>query len=102
MNFINTTPLAAAPFTLMDGAGAETLLLIVKGTWNIAADGTLTVADEQMPINSEPVSAGEPGQSSLIYDTDIVLKKPGTDCVLIGHACAPQGGGTHVDVTFSV
>src|SRR5512133_3126852 len=102
MNFINTTQLSAAPFFLMDHTGAETLLLVAKGTWSIAADGTLTPADEQLPITSEPVYSGEPGRSSLIYDTDIVLKKPGTDCVLIGHAWAQQGGGPHVDVTFSV
>ena len=102
MNFINTTPLSAAPFFLMDGTGAETLLVIVKGTWSIAADGTLTPADEQMPISSEPVYSGEPGRSSLIYDTDIVLEKPGTDCVLIGHAWASQSGVPHVDVTFAV
>lgn len=102
MNIINNSPFTAAPFFLMDKNGAETLLIVVKGTWSIGNDGTLTLADEQMPILSEPVYSGEPGQSSLIYDTDVVLEKPGTDCVLIGHAWAPQSGVPHVDVTFSV
>lgn len=53
MNFINKTPLNAAPFFLMDHTGAETLLVVVKGTWSIGKDGKLTVADEQMPIMSE-------------------------------------------------
>jgi len=102
MNFINNTQLTAAPFFLMDHTGAETLLVVVKGTWSIGPDGTLTVADEQVPVMSEPVYFGEPGQSSLVYDTDIVLEKPGTDCVLIGHAWAPNAGVPHVNVTFGV
>lgn len=102
MNFINTTSLTAEPFFLMDHTGAETLLIVVKGTWSIGTDGTLTVADEQMPVMSEPVYFGEPGLSSLVYDTDIALEKPGTDCVLIGHAWAPNAGVPHVNVTFSV
>jgi len=102
MNFINNTKNNAAPFFLMDHTGAETLLIVVKGTWTIGADGNLAVADEQVPIMSEPVYSGEPGQSSLIFDSDIVLQKPGTDCVLIGHAWAPNTGATHVDVSIAV
>jgi len=102
MDFTNNTPFHAAPFFLMDHTGAETLLIVVKGTWHIGNDGELTAADEQMAIMSEPVYSGEPGMSSLIYDTDIVLEKPGTDCVLIGHAWAPQVGVPHLDVTFAV
>lgn len=102
MDFINTTKLTAAPFFLMDHTGAETLLVVLKGTWSIGKDGKLTVADEQMPIISEPLYSEDPGKSSLIYDTDIVLEKPGTDCVLIGHAWAPHSGVPHVDVSFAV
>ncbi len=102
MNFINNTQLTAAPFFLMDHTGAETLLIVVKGTWSIGQDGTLTVAAKQVPIMSEPIYSGEPGRSSLIYDSDIVMEKPGTDCVLIGHAWASNSGVPHVNVTFSV
>lgn len=102
MNIINNTSIPAVPFYLMDKNGAETLLIILKGTWSIGTDGKLTIADEQMPVFSEPVYAGEPGKSSLIYDTDIVLNKPGTDCVLTGHAWAQDTRMPHVDVTFSV
>jgi len=102
MNTINNSPFTAAPFFLMDKNGAETLLVVVKGTWSIGSNGTLTLAEEQMPILTEPVYSGEPGQSSLIHDTDVVLEKPGTDCVLIGHAWAPNSGVPHVDVSFAV
>ena len=49
MNFINKTPLNAAPFVLMDRTGEETLLPVVKGTWSIGKDGKLTLADKQIP-----------------------------------------------------
>jgi len=102
MNIINHSPLAAATYFLMDRDGAEVMLLVLKGTWRIERGGALSIADEQMPVLSEPVYRGEPGKSSLIYDTDVVLEKPGTDCVLIGHAQALKPHLAYVDVTFGV
>jgi hypothetical protein len=55
-----------------------------------------------MPVISEPVYRGEPGKSSLIFDTDAVLEKTGTDCMLIGRARALKPHLAHVDVTFAV
>jgi len=102
MNFINNTPLTAASFFLMDRTGVETLLIVLKGSWHIGKDGKLTVAEEQVPILLSPIYNGDPGSSSLRHDTDIVLQKPGTDCVLIGHAWAPRTGAPYVDVGFTV
>jgi len=102
MNVKNRTPFAAAPFLLVDAAGQETLLAVVKATWHFDADGTLAVAEEQAAIVCEPRYLGAPGASSLLYDTDLVLAKSGTDCALIGHAWAPNKGATQVDVTFAV
>ena len=102
MKIINHSPMAAATYFLMDRDGAEVILLVLKGTWCIERGGTLSIADEQMPVISEPVYRGEPGKSSLIFDTDVVLEKPGTDCVLIGHARALKSRLTHVDVTFGI
>ena len=102
MDIINHSPLTAATYFMMDKEGAEVMLVVLKGTWRIESNGKLSVADEQMPIISEPVYRGKPGESSLVYDTDAVLEKPGTDCALIGHARALQPGLPYVDVTFSV
>ena len=102
MNLINSTLHNAASFVLMDHTGADTLLIVSKSTWAIGKDGRLSVADEQMPIISEPVYAGEPGKSCLLHDTDIVLQKPGTDCVMFGHAWAQESRAPYVDVSFSV
>ncbi len=102
MDLNNTTPLNAAPFLFTDHHGAETLLVVVKGTWRINWDGALNLAEEQVPIQFAPQYYGDPGASSLILDTELVLEKPGTDCVLLGHAWAPQEKAPYVDVTFAV
>lgn len=102
MDLINPTPLIAATPIITDRHGAETLLVIVKGTWRIGKDGSLSVAEEQVPIQFEPHYLGDPSASSLINDTDVVLEKPGTDCILLGHAWAPKVGVGSVDVTFGV
>ncbi len=102
MNIVNNSPIAATSYFMMDKEGAEVVLLIVKGTWRIAGCGELTLADEQEPIRSEPLYRGEPDKSSLLYDTDVVLEKPGTDCILIGHARALQHRQPYVDVRFAV
>ena len=102
MDFINDTPYEAATFPLRDHTNAENLLIVLKGTWAIGNDGKLGVADEQVPILLSPVYHGDYGTSSLRYDSDICLRKLGTDCVLIGHAWAPHAGVPHLDVTFAV
>ncbi len=102
MNLLNPTPLAATPLFLTDRHGAETLLVAVKGTWRINRDGTLSVAEEQVPVRFEPEYSGDPASSSLLHDTDVVLEKPGTDCILLGYAWAPKMGVGSVDVNFGV
>ena len=102
METINSTGLAATSLFITDRHGADNLVVVVKGTWRIHRDGTLSIADEQMPVRLEPVYHGEPSASSLIHDTDAVLEKPGTDCILLGQARAPRTGVISVDVSFAV
>ena len=103
MHMIDATGLSVGHLLLPDRYGGETLLVLVKGTWRIGSGGTLSLAEEQVPVHLEPVYLGEPGASSLIHDTDVVLEKPGTDCILLGHAWAPKGGRAgSVDVSFAV
>lgn len=86
----------------MDGNGAETLIVIIKGTWSIEKAEKLTLAETQMPIQYSAVYRGEPSSSSLIYDSDIVPYKPGTDCLLLGHAYAPHRNTIQLEVKFFV
>jgi hypothetical protein len=102
MDLKNSTPFVAAPFFLMDRIGAETMVLIVKQTWQITRIGTLSIAGEQVPIRLTPHYLGEPGSSSLLSESDLVLEKPGTDCVLLGHAWSFAPKAPYVDVTFAI
>jgi hypothetical protein len=49
------------------------------------------MADEQLPPVLLPEYHGDPGASSLKYDSDLLAVKPGTDVLVNGSAHAPGG-----------
>jgi len=85
----NRTPYAVQRAFLRNREGAEVWVVVVRATFEISEDGSLTLAEKQQPVVEIPEYLGEPGRSSLRYDTDLVLDKPATDVLLHGHACAP-------------
>jgi hypothetical protein len=87
----NRTPYGAERTWLRDKQGVPHWLVAVKATFAIAPNGTLSLADEQLPPARAPEWQGEPGKSSLKYDSDIGPMKPSTDVTVIGSACAPRG-----------
>ena len=99
----NQTPFAADRTWVRDRDGAEVWLVAVRGTFKINPDGSTTPAKQQEPPVLAPQYRGEPGVSSLLYDSDFHLTKPTTDVLLHGFACAPGGKPTtQVDVTMRV
>lgn len=102
MEIYNQTPFPVMHAIVMDGSGAENLIVVVKTTWRIKPDGTLEQHEEQKPVLAAPVYRGEPQSTSLIYESDLVPQKTGTDCILIGHAYPPKTGITKLDAAFSV
>jgi hypothetical protein len=90
----NLTPHAAERGFVRDLDGAECWVVLLAATYAIQPDGTTSVADEQVPVCLEPEWFDEPGQSSLVRDTDLVLRKRATDVLLHGHAHAPHGRPT--------
>ena len=86
----NGTPFAAERAILLDVDGQEFWTVIVKGTFDIG-DGVAVPAENQEPVTLAPQFNGEPGVSSLKYDTDITLFKPATDVLLNGAAYSPGG-----------
>ena len=89
-----------------DEQGAEIWLVAVRATFTLHADGTqahVAVADDQQGVVVAPEYFGEPGQSSLRSDTDLVRTKPGTDILLHADAYAPGGRPARsVDVGFTL
>ena len=97
----NRTPYAAERCWVRDKNGAEVWLVAVKGTFLIGPDGSTQPADEQEKVCLPPMYRGEPGKSSLLYDTDLNHTKVNTDIIVNGHAFAPNGRpARHVDVTL--
>ncbi len=87
----NATDFAADGVGVTDVDGRNSWVVVVKATFEIAANGTLepAPADAQEPFHHLPVYSGEDGASSLLYEADATPKKPGVDVLLNGDAWAP-------------
>src|SRR5688572_3450642 len=87
----NRTPYAAERNWTRDKRGVHQWIVAVKATFTIAKDGKLSLSDEQVPPVLAPEYHGEPGMSSLRYDSDLLRAKPCTDVIVDACAHAPRG-----------
>ena len=97
----NRTPFKAAKSWGRDRDGVHEWLVAVKAAFDICDDGSLRLADEQSAPLQMPEYCGEPGASSLKYDSDVVAPKPTTDIILNGTGYAPRGRASN-DFTVTV
>ena len=94
----NETDFIAAPHLLVDKDG-EKLALIVKATVEHeegpprGPDGTFAVAPRvrRRPVRAADVPWGKPEVASVRYPSDLCLRKPGTDVIVVARAHAPRG-----------
>jgi hypothetical protein len=99
----NHTPYAAERTFTADRDGRDVWLVVVKGTFLVKPDASTVVAPEQVPVRQELQHRGEPPETSLLYETDMVLSKKGTDVLLEGQAHASGGRPSpQVDVMMQV
>jgi hypothetical protein len=99
----NTTPFAAQRNWVRDRSGAEVWIVAVKGTYGINPDGTSDLVKEQEEVRFAPVFRGDPGKSSLLYDSDLMPNKSAVDVILNATAYAPEGSSAReVDVSVCV
>jgi len=85
----HNSPFSPAIFVFPNENGVDTLFVVIKATYTF--NGSVELADEQIPPQKEDEFWGEPGQSSIKYMSEMHLQKPATDIILIGHAYAPKG-----------
>lgn len=88
-SLVNRTAYAADRGWIRDKNGAEIWVVAVKATYDIAADGSLSHAVEQVPVFGGPMKDEASGE--LLYETDLGPAKSGTDVILIGNAHSPTG-----------
>jgi hypothetical protein len=99
----NRTPFAAAQGWVRDRNGAEVWIVAIKCTFDIQPDGSAEVSKQQSPVFRVPEYNGEPGRSSLRFESDLVLTKTTTDIIIAGHAAAPaERPVTELDVGFRI
>ncbi len=60
------------------------------------------LSENQAPVLEADVHFGEPGTSSIKYESDVCLRKKGSDVVLIGHAYSRKGPVKILDVSLQV
>jgi hypothetical protein len=86
----NRTPYAAERNWTRGKSGEHRWVVAVKATLDILPSGVV-MADEQLAPALLPEYHGDPGSSSLKYDSDLLAVKPGTDVLVVGSAHAPSG-----------
>lgn len=87
----NETAFAAERGILLDKAANQVWTVILKATYQLQPDGTLSLAAEQEPVCRVPRYRGDPASTSLIRECEMVVDHPGTDIILNGSAYAPGG-----------
>lgn len=103
MNLVKLGGLEGGLTIATDKEGRQVLVVVVKGTYEIRPDGRCRLAVPQIPPVEADISLGEPGESSIVDETDYATFKPKTDILLKGNAYAPGGKRTEVvDVQMTV
>ena len=100
----NHTPLNTMLIPGLDKNGYDYAIVVIKGNFTINADKKLLIlSEEPATIFEGDEYYGEPGESSVRYESDTSMYKRGTDIVANGHAYAPAGKqASSVDIGLQV
>ncbi|MBI3560405.1 MAG: DUF2169 domain-containing protein [Gammaproteobacteria bacterium] len=87
----NHTPLTTRLIPGLDKNGYDYAVVIMKGKFTIVpGQTTLVFSEEPALIFEGDVHYGEPDNTSVRYESDMVTYKRATDIIVNGHAYAPQ------------
>jgi len=92
----NNTPFPVDRGFLRDRQGGEVWIVVIKGSFEVQRNGGVRAAAEQTPPSRVASWSGEPGKSSLLHDTDFVLKQNGTDVLVRVHYTGICGTDVHI------
>lgn len=100
----NQTPFEVGMIPCLDKEGYDYVAIAIKGTFDLVKNNaSLSVSEAQIPLAWGDEFYGEPGVSSVKYESDTCQIKSGTDVILKGHAYAKGGGrSAEIDVQLQV
>ena len=101
MQVINRTPFRSSVFIDTDRNGAQVLALAVKATYDMVGDVPV-LAREQKELAFADIFSGEPGASSLLYESDANWGRTGTDVAVAGYAYPAREGDCEAEVMLRV
>lgn len=102
MDIVNRSPFEVDRFAIFDREGAETLVVVVKGTFELDSGAPPEIAEDQDPIVQADEYAGEPEESGLLAAAELLPPKPGTDVLLTAHAIPARRRGAMAKVAVRV
>jgi hypothetical protein len=89
--FANATPHPAVDVPLTDPSGRDMVVVVVKLSYRVLADGRVVSADPPAKIRAADVPFDpEDPRSSLRYPADVCLEKGGADVIVVGEAISPR------------
>jgi hypothetical protein len=102
MQLINRTPFAGGVFVDAAPDGTETLVLAMKATYEFGGTESPRVAAAQDALVFSDVYAGEPGASSLLYESDANWGRQAADVALMAHAYPRRDADRETDVSMRI
>ena len=91
LQIVNLTKLASERALLTGLDGQHVLVVGIKGTWDLAADGTTALAEVQEPVALAPTHLNDDEGATRLRDRQLTLDHDGTDVIINGAAHAPGG-----------
>src|SRR5262245_25321510 len=89
--FNNPTLRAVDRFVLLDPQGEERLLVVMAADFCADRDGAMAEREATRPILLVDEHYGEPGASSVRFESELALRKPQVEVLVVGDAHAPRG-----------
>lgn len=95
MELVNPTPLPGLAFRQFDQKGDLDCVVTLRGTFEHVQGGRARWCDDQMPLQWQDAYEGDPHQTPLLHQGDLVPEKTGTDVTFLGASHAPDGPLRH-------
>ncbi|WP_374395688.1 DUF2169 domain-containing protein [Tabrizicola sp.] len=102
MELLNPTPLPALAFRQFDHKGDLDCVVTLRGTFEHVQDGPAGWRDQQMPLQWQDTYEGDPQETPMLHQSDLVPGKPGTDVTFLGASFAPADKAREWDCRLEI